>query len=107
MACNRIYSSAILRAMCSVRKACQVVGSQRRLAELLEVTPATINQWVSGKRPIPMDRCVDIERVTDRKVTCEELRPDLVAHWRYVRGTCANAENTPCQTAQGQQAAIQ
>lgn len=34
-------------------------------------------QMVTGRRPMPSDRCPAIERATEGKVTCEELRPDV------------------------------
>ena len=62
----------------AVAKACVVVGGQSRLSRVIGVSPATINQWVKGIRPIPEERCPSIEHATSGEVTCEELRPDLV-----------------------------
>lgn len=31
--------------------------------------------------------CMDIERLTGGRVTCEELRPDLTAQWSYMRSS--------------------
>ena len=50
--------------------------SQSELAKLIGFAPSFVNQWVSGKRPIPVVACVAIERVTGGKVTRQELRPD-------------------------------
>lgn len=82
------------------KKACDVLGSQRALADRLGVTPPTINQWISGARPVPAERCPAIERATGGAVTCEELRPDV--DWAYLRGT----EKVSCHdTAAAQEAA--
>lgn len=51
-------------------------GTQRGLAAKLGITPVLINQWANEKRPIPPERCVEIERATDGEVTRPELRPD-------------------------------
>lgn len=51
-------------------------ATQRELATKLGITPVLINQWANGKRPIPPERCVAIERATDGEVTRPELRPD-------------------------------
>ena len=69
----------------SISNACAAVGGQSAMAGLLKVTPATVNQWVSGKRPVPAERCPAIERETQGAVTCEDLRPDV--DWQYLRGT--------------------
>lgn len=51
-------------------------ATQRELATKLAITPVLINQWANQKRPIPPERCVEIERATDGEVTRPELRPD-------------------------------
>jgi DNA-binding transcriptional regulator YdaS (Cro superfamily) len=71
-----------------IKKAAKAVGSQRRLAEMLGVTPGAISQWLGGN--VPVERCVDIEKATAGKVSCEELRPDHADRWAYLRG--ANRE---------------
>lgn len=68
-------------------KACDVVGGQASMSRMLKVSAPTVNQWVSGDRPIPAERCPDIERATNGAVTCEDLRPDLADQWAYLRGT--------------------
>ena len=35
-----------------------------------------VSQWVGGIKPVPIERCVDIERVTEGSVTRRDLRPD-------------------------------
>lgn len=66
--------------MCSmnpIEQACKIVGSQRALAGQLDISPATVNQWCSGDRPIPVDRCPAIERATQGTICCEDLRGDV------------------------------
>lgn len=41
---------------------------------------------------MPPERCPDIERATGGKVRCEDLRPDLMKMWSYLRGHEAEAE---------------
>lgn len=50
--------------------------TQRALAKKLAITPVLINQWANQKRPVPPDRCVEIERATGGEVTRRDLRPD-------------------------------
>jgi len=64
-------------------RACQIVGGQAALARILEVTPVTVNQWVHLQRPIPSERCPDIEEATSRQVMCEELLPSF--RWDVLR----------------------
>lgn len=35
-----------------------------------------LSDWVSGVRPVPVHRCVAIERATNGAVTRRDLRPD-------------------------------
>lgn len=46
-----------------------------------------ISKIASGEKPIPADRCPTFERITDRAVTCEEMRPDV--EWHVLRGVSA------------------
>lgn len=62
-------------------RAADYLGSQRRLAALLGITPATVNQWVMGIKPVPQERAATIERLTDGSVTADILRPDV----RWIR----------------------
>lgn len=70
--------------MKAIDRAAQVVGSQKKLADLLKVTPAAISHWSTGFRSIPAERCPDIERISGGKVRCEDLRPDI--NWGVLRG---------------------
>lgn len=71
------------------QKACEIVGATK-LAQILGVTPQSISQWGAGKRPIPLDRCAQIEEATTMAVTCEELRPDKHEFWEYMRLPASN-----------------
>lgn len=68
----------------AIKRACSAVGGQAALARLLGVSTPTVNQWVSGKRRVPAERCPAIEKSTSGEVTCEQLRPDV--DWAYLRG---------------------
>jgi DNA-binding transcriptional regulator YdaS (Cro superfamily) len=71
------------------QKACELVGAAK-LAQILGVTPQSISQWRTKDRPIPLDRCAQIEKATDVAVTCEELRPDKHEFWEYMRRPNSN-----------------
>jgi DNA-binding transcriptional regulator YdaS (Cro superfamily) len=66
-------------------------GSVAALAKKLpgeaKVNGVLLRQWTAKKdpRPVPLNRCIDIELATDRQVTCEEMRDDV--NWSVLRGT--------------------
>lgn len=60
-------------------------GNATRLSRDLDVDQSLISLWANGVRPIPAERCLEIEKITEGAVTCEELRPDV--DWAYLRGT--------------------
>lgn len=49
--------------------------SQRSLADKLGITPVLISQWANAQRPVPPERCVEIEVATSGEVTRKDLRP--------------------------------
>jgi len=51
-------------------------GSQRGLADKIGITPVLISQWANKLRPVPPERCVEIERATGGQVARKDLRPD-------------------------------
>ena len=51
-------------------------GGIARLARQVNAQPQLMWQWASGVRPVPIERCVPIERATDGAVSRIDLRPD-------------------------------
>ncbi len=76
-----------------IDEAASIVGSQVALAAALGVTKAAVNQWKSEGRKVPAEHCPAIERLTEGKVRCESLRPDV--DWAQVRNGTIPAEVTP------------
>lgn len=72
----------------AVLKACELAGSKSALARAVGVKPPTVQQWCNGERPVPPNKCIDIERATNRQVRVEELRPDI--DWAYIRASAAS-----------------
>lgn len=52
------------------------VETAASLARKLSISPVLISQWKNGTRPVPIERCPDIERATNGAVTRKDLRPD-------------------------------
>lgn len=60
-------------------------GMQIKLAESLGLDSSVlVNQWAHETRPVPAERCPEIEKATHGAVSCEELRPDLMEMWAYL-----------------------
>ena len=63
----------------------QTRGRQAALAAHLGLRPPTVADWLSGKKPIPLDHCPAIEQFTGGAVTCEDLRPDKADYFALIR----------------------
>lgn len=57
--------------------------NQSEIARQLGVKPQAVQQWFKTK--VPAERCPEIEKFTEGKVTCEELRPDV--NWAVLRNS--------------------
>jgi DNA-binding transcriptional regulator YdaS (Cro superfamily) len=64
------------QAMTGLDKAIQQIGSQRKLAIALGITPQSLNRWVKKyKGMVPNDHLLKIYELTG--VTPNEIRPDI------------------------------
>lgn len=61
-----------LDAYLSLPNSCSAIDLARRIG----VPPSLLSQWRLKVRPVPIWRCVPIERLTDGAVTRRDLRPD-------------------------------
>lgn len=68
------------------------MGSASALARLLNVKPPTIFEWRNGERPVPIERCVEIERATDGDVRRWDLRPE---DWHRIWPELIDADGAP------------
>lgn len=74
------------------------------LARGLDVSVPTVAQWCRGTRPVPIARCLAIERMTDGAVTRQDLRPD---DWREIWPDIADSkQNQAAEPANQAPAAI-
>lgn len=51
-------------------------GSQAQLARDTQIHASLLSAWAAGSRPVPIERCVPIEKHTKGAVTRQDLRPD-------------------------------
>jgi DNA-binding transcriptional regulator YdaS (Cro superfamily) len=66
-------------------RAIECAGTMTALAEALCLTKGAIYQWKIRGGRVPAEHCPTIERLTLRRVSCEDLRPDV--EWGYLRGS--------------------
>lgn len=60
----------------AIDKAAQILGvSLGALGAQLGVTKAAVSQWKTPGRNVPVNHCVAVEKMTNRLVTRQELRP--------------------------------
>ena len=64
-------------------------GKAADLARSIGVSAVLVSQWKTLIRPIPAERCPEIEKATGGAVRCEELRPDV--DWAYLRKSSSKA----------------
>jgi DNA-binding transcriptional regulator YdaS (Cro superfamily) len=57
--------------------AADLFGTQRVLADLLDIHPSMISQIANGRRKVPARMCRKIELLTGGAVTRYDLRPDI------------------------------
>lgn len=57
-------------------------GRATQLALALKIKPPSVSAWVTGKKRVPIQQCMPIERATEGAVTRRDLRPDdFHIHW--------------------------
>ena len=82
----------------AVQGTAEIVGSQAALAQKLNVSAPTVNQWATGKRPVPRRFALILEELSQHKFTRCDFRPlDWMLIWpEFVRTT-----NQPKEAAHG------
>jgi DNA-binding transcriptional regulator YdaS (Cro superfamily) len=79
--------------------ACAAVGGPAELARQLSVTVSAVHQWRHGARSVPVERVVQIERLTGGRVRRWDFRPDSWHRiWPELIGT-PGAPDVPEQEA--------
>lgn len=59
-----------------IELACDLLGSQKKLALVLGISVQAVNKWVRSGR-VPAERVLAVEAATGGKVSRHLLRPDL------------------------------
>lgn len=64
-------------------RAIELLKGRTPFARAIGFTAPAVDYWREAAGKIPAEVCPTIERLTDRQVTCEQLRPDV--DWAYLR----------------------
>ncbi|UEC03942.1 transcriptional regulator [Burkholderia vietnamiensis] len=64
--------------------------TQAAFAKQMGVSQGLVYQWLTGRRPVAVDRCVAIERSTGGAVGRRDLRPD---DWQDIWPELADLSN--------------
>lgn len=68
--------------MTPIERAVEIVGGPAKLAAILGKSTQAVCFWRDGKRKLPAEMCLRIERATDGQVTRRDLRPaDYAEIW--------------------------
>ncbi len=67
--------------MTPLQRVFKIVGGRAALARHFGILPWAVTKW--ERVQVPAERCPDIEALTNGKVTCEQLRPDV--NWSVLR----------------------
>lgn len=51
--------------------------TQQELANLMQVSQANVQHWLAGRQAINPWRAIDLERVSNGKITRQQLNPEL------------------------------
>jgi len=72
-------------------------GRGIELASAVVVPASLVSQWSTGVRPVPIERCLPIERATGGAVTRKDLRP---ADWADIWPEAAHEDWRPVGAAE-------
>lgn len=70
-------------------------GRAKWLAAKLDVSQATVSDWASGKKAVPVDRATALEQATGADVMRWDLRDDWRSHWPELQALAARAPRVP------------
>lgn len=72
----------------AIKRASQLLGGNyASLARTLGLESPTIAGWISGKRPVPLQQAVEIEKRTGMEVRAEYLSPAYADAIYYLRAS--------------------
>lgn len=69
-----------------IKRAVEVVGSQKNLAIACGVSQAAVQKWLYGKSRVAPEHVVELVHATNGQVKAHEVRPDLPALFPHPNG---------------------
>jgi len=64
----------------AVNRAVELAGGRQVVASKLNVKRETVTNWCLGHRPVSPDRAIDLERLSGRQVSRNEMTPTVQGH---------------------------
>jgi len=64
----------------AVNRAVELAGGRQVVASKLNVKRETVTNWCLGHRPVSPDRAIDLERLSGRQVSRNEMTPAVQGH---------------------------
>ena len=61
-----------------IEKAIKLFGGATVLAKKLGISPSFVSEMLRFTKPLPLERALQIEKITDGKVKAKDLRPDIL-----------------------------
>lgn len=83
-------------------EAVALFGTAARLSRAMNVSPSAVHEWAAGRRPMPIERCVQVEQLTGAKVRRWHLRPE---DWYRIWPELINLPDAPAVTEPAERAA--
>lgn len=68
-----------------IKAVVDAAGGMGPFAKHMKIKTSQVHQWTAGLRPVPLEKCIEIERLTEGQVTRYHLRPELFGQPRPVR----------------------
>lgn len=69
----------------AIREAIQGAGGPSKVARECVVSVQAVCFWRDGRRALPAEHCITLERMNEGRVRCEQMLPN--ADWAYMRGS--------------------
>lgn len=69
--------------MNAISQAIQAAGGPAKVARECGVSVQAVCFWRDGRRALPAEHCITLEKMNEGRVRCEQMLPDV--DWAYLR----------------------
>lgn len=74
--------------MNQISEAIQGAGGPAKVARECSVSVQAVCFWRDGKRALPAEHCITLEKMNEGRIRCEQMLPDV--DWAYLRSGAAH-----------------